>query len=146
LNNLGSTISYSNATQPYFLCADKLTVANTSIKEVECGTQGLITKMSLRPKNAISVGYASPLKTTSVFKLGSTILGPVVTFTFQQALAQDNVTQEASSAANQTGEEMQSGMANTTQEAKSAGNQTGEGAQSLMNQTGEALENINPFK
>jgi hypothetical protein len=87
--------------------------------------------------------------------------------TFQQAQAQGNVTQEAISAANQTGEEMQSGMANTTQEARSAGNQTGEeaqsamnktgeegqsllnqtgeGAQSLMNQTGEALENINPF-
>lgn len=80
------------------------------------------------------------------------------------ALAQDNATQEA----NQTGEQMQSGIANTTQEARSAGNQTGEeaqsamnqtgekgqsllnqtgeGAQSLMNQTGEALENINPFK
>jgi biopolymer transport protein ExbB/TolQ len=87
---------------------------------------------------------------------------------FQQALPQGNATQEAASAANQTGEEMQSGMANTTQEARSAGNQTGEeaqtamnktgeqgqsllnqtgeGAQSLMNQTGEALENINPFK
>jgi hypothetical protein len=85
-----------------------------------------------------------------------------------QALAQGNATQEATSAANQTGEEMQSGTANTTQEARSAGNQTGEeaqtvmnqtgekgqsllnqtgeGAQSLMNQTGEALENINPFK
>jgi hypothetical protein len=88
--------------------------------------------------------------------------------TAHQALAQSNVTQEASSSANQTGEEMQSGMANTTQEAKSAGNQTGEkaqsamnqtgekaqsmlnqtgeGAQSLMNKTGEALQNINPFK
>ena len=72
---------------------------------------------------------------------------------YQPALAQGNATQEA----NQTGEQMQSGMANTTQEAKSAGNQTGEkgqsmlnqtgeGAQSLMNQTGEALQNINPFK
>jgi hypothetical protein len=39
--------------------------------------------------------------------------------TFQQAQAQGNVTQEATSAANQTGEEMQSGMANTTQEARS---------------------------
>jgi hypothetical protein len=88
--------------------------------------------------------------------------------TSQQALAQGNVTLEATSAANQTGEEMQSGMANTTQEAKSAGNQTGEeaqsamnktgeegqstlnqtgeGAQSLMNKAGETLQNINPFK
>jgi hypothetical protein len=83
---------------------------------------------------------------------------------FHPALAQSNATQEA----NQTGEQMQSGMANTTQEAKSAGNQTGEkaqtamnqtgekgqsmlnqtgeGAQSLMNRNGEALENINPLK
>jgi uncharacterized protein YqfA (UPF0365 family) len=89
-------------------------------------------------------------------------------YTSQQALAQGNVTQEATSAANQTGEEMQSGMTNTTQEAKSAGNQTGEeaqsamnktgeegqsmlnqtgeGAQSLMNKAGETLQNINPFK
>jgi predicted PurR-regulated permease PerM len=81
----------------------------------------------------------------------------------QQAVAQGNATQ----AANQTGEQMQAGMANTTQEARSAGNQTGEeaqsamnqtgeqgqsllnqtgeGAQSLLNQTGETLENINPF-
>jgi type II secretory pathway pseudopilin PulG len=88
--------------------------------------------------------------------------------TSQQALAQGNVTQETTSAANQTGEEMQSGMANTTQEAKSAGNQTGEemqsgmnktgeegqsmlnqtgeGAQSLMDKAGETLQNINPFK
>jgi hypothetical protein len=65
--------------------------------------------------------------------------------TFHHALAQGNATQEVTSAANQTGEEMQSGMANTTQEAKSAGNQTGEEAQSAMNKTGEALENINPF-
>jgi hypothetical protein len=75
----------------------------------------------------------------------------------QQAYAQSNVTQEAASSANQTGEEMQSGMANTTQEAKSSANQTGEKAQSTMNktgeegqsmmdQTGEALQNINPFK
>ena len=72
---------------------------------------------------------------------------------YQPALAQGNAAQEA----NQTGEQMQSGMANTTQEAKSAGNQTGEKAQSAMNQTGEkgqsmlnqtgeALQNINPFK
>jgi hypothetical protein len=34
-----------------------------------------------------------------------------------QALAQGNVTQEDASSANQTGEQMQSGMTNTTQEA-----------------------------
>jgi hypothetical protein len=66
-------------------------------------------------------------------------------------------TDNATQAANQTGEQMQSGMANVTQESKSAGNQTGEEgqsmlnqtgetAQSLMNQTGEALQQINPFK
>ena len=61
---------------------------------------------------------------------------------YQPALAQSNAAQEA----NQTGEQMQPGMANTTQEAKSAGNQTGEKGQSLLNQTGEALQNINPFR
>ena len=55
-------------------------------------------------------------------------------------------TNNATQAANQTGEQMQSGMENVTQESKSAGNQTGETAQSLMNQTGEALQQINPFK
>ena len=55
-------------------------------------------------------------------------------------------TNNATQAANQTGEQMQSGMSNVTQESKSAGNQTGETAQSLMNQTGEALQQINPFK
>jgi phage gp45-like len=71
---------------------------------------------------------------------------PQLSLSSQQAFAQGNITQEATSSANQTGEQMQSGMANTTQEAKSAGNQTGEQAQSLMNQTGEALQNINPLK
>ena len=57
-----------------------------------------------------------------------------------------NVTQESKSTANQTGERMQSGMANVTQESKSAANQTGEEGQSMMNQAGEALQQINPFK
>ena len=41
---------------------------------------------------------------------------------------------------------MQSGMSNVTQESKSAGNQTGEKGQSMLNQAGEALQQINPFK
>src|SRR5688572_28581776 len=57
-----------------------------------------------------------------------------------------NVTQESKSTANQTGERMQSGMANVTHESKSAANQTGEEGQSMMNQAGEALQQINPFK
>ena len=35
---------------------------------------------------------------------------------------------------------------NVTQESKSAGNQTGEEGQSMLNQAGEALQQINPFK
>jgi phosphopantothenoylcysteine synthetase/decarboxylase len=61
---------------------------------------------------------------------------------YQPTLAQSNATQEA----NQTGEQMQSGMNQTGERGQSMLNQTGEGAQSLMNQTGEALQNINPFK
>ncbi len=57
-----------------------------------------------------------------------------------------NVTQESKSAANQTGEQMQSGMANVTQESKSAANQTGEEGRSMLNQAGEALQQINPLK
>jgi hypothetical protein len=57
-----------------------------------------------------------------------------------------NVTQESKSAGNQTGEQMQSGMSNVTQESKSAAKQTGEEGQSFMNKTGEALQQINPFK
>ena len=64
----------------------------------------------------------------------------------QQALAQGNVTQETTSAANQTGEEAQSAMNKTGEEGQSMLNQTGEGAQSLMNKAGETLQNINPFK
>jgi hypothetical protein len=41
---------------------------------------------------------------------------------------------------------MQSGMANVTQESKSAANQTGEEGQSMLNQAGEALQQINPLK
>jgi hypothetical protein len=57
-----------------------------------------------------------------------------------------NVTQESKSAGNQTGEQAQSGISNVTQESKSAAKQTGEEGQSFMNQTGEALQQINPFK
>jgi Tfp pilus assembly protein PilE len=99
-----------------------------------------------------------------VILLTTTVLAIMSAPSYQQAQAQGNATQ----AANQTGEQMQSGMTNTTQEAKSAGNQTGEkaqsamnktgekgqsmlnqtgeGAQTVLNQTGEALQQINPFK
>jgi hypothetical protein len=99
--------------------------------------------------SAAAVLIAAAVAITSIFS------SPLST-SFE-ALAQNNVTQEAASSANQTGEQMQSGMANTTQEAKSSGSQAGEKAQSAMNQTGEkgqsmlgqageALQNINPFK
>ena len=58
----------------------------------------------------------------------------------------ENVTQESKSAGNKTGEQMQSGMENVTQESKSAGNKTGEEGQSMLNQAGEALQQINPLK
>jgi hypothetical protein len=41
---------------------------------------------------------------------------------------------------------MQAGIANVTQESKSAANKTGEKGQSMLNQTGETLQQINPFK
>ena len=58
----------------------------------------------------------------------------------------DAATDNASQAANQTGEKMQSGMTNATQGLKSGANQTGEKGQSMMNKTGETLQKINPFK
>jgi hypothetical protein len=99
--------------------------------------------------SAAAVLIAATVAITSIFS------SPLST-SFE-ALAQNNVTQEVASSANQTGEQMQSGMANTTQEAKSSGSQAGEKAQSAMNQTGEkgqsmlgqageALQNINPLK
>lgn len=80
-----------------------------------------------------------------------TTIGIITTISFLSLLAlqphlANASTNNATQAANQTGEQMQSGMSNVTQESKSAGNQTGETAQSLMNQTGEALQQINPFK
>jgi len=99
--------------------------------------------------SAAAVLIAATVAITSIFS------SPLST-SFE-ALAQNNVTQEAASSANQTGEQMQSGMANTTQEAKSSGsqagekaqsatNQTGEKGQSMLGQAGEALQNINPLK
>jgi hypothetical protein len=64
----------------------------------------------------------------------------------QMQSGMENVTQESKSAGNQTGEQMQAGMENVTQESKSAGNKTGEEGQSMLNQAGEALQQINPFK
>ncbi|HEV2875663.1 MAG TPA: hypothetical protein VGW09_00135 [Nitrososphaeraceae archaeon] len=64
----------------------------------------------------------------------------------QMQSGMENVTQESKSAGNQTGEQMQSGMENVTQESKSAGNKTGEEGQSMLNEAGEALQQINPFK
>jgi hypothetical protein len=58
----------------------------------------------------------------------------------------DASTGNATQRANQTGEQMQSGMENVTQESKSAGNKTGEEGQSMLNEAGEALQQINPFK
>jgi hypothetical protein len=56
-----------------------------------------------------------------------------------------NVTQGTKSAANQTGEKMQAGAANVTQGIKSTANQTGEAGQSLMNKTGEFLNKTGEF-
>jgi hypothetical protein len=65
--------------------------------------------------------------------------------------ATTNSTEQAKSAANQTGEKMQAGAANVTQGTKSAANQTGEkmqaGAgnqtgQSILNKTGEAIQSF----
>jgi hypothetical protein len=36
-----------------------------------------VTNISLGPKKAILVGYPNPLKTTSAFRLGSSIVGPL---------------------------------------------------------------------
>jgi hypothetical protein len=99
--------------------------------------------------SAAAVLTAAAVAITSIF--------PSPLSTSFEALAQNNVTQDGASSANQTGEQMQSGMANTTQEAKSSGSQAGEKAQSAMNQTGEkgqsmlgqageTLQNINPLK
>jgi hypothetical protein len=57
-----------------------------------------------------------------------------------------NATQGTKSAANQTGEKMQSGAANATQAGQSLTNKTGEAVKSIVNKTGEALQKINPFK
>jgi hypothetical protein len=71
------------------------------------------------------------------------ILTPVDAATTQH---KDNPTQGAKSAANQTGEKMQSKAANATQAGQSLTNKTGEAVKSIVNKTGEALQKINPFK
>ena len=80
-----------------------------------------------------------------------TTIGIITTISFLSLLAlqphlANASTNNATQAASQTGEQMQSGMSNVTQESKSAGNQTGEKGQSMLNQAGEALQQINPFK
>ena len=57
-----------------------------------------------------------------------------------------NATQQAKSAANQTGEKMQAGAANVTQTGKTMFNKTGETLKSFANKTGEVLQKINPLK
>jgi hypothetical protein len=74
---------------------------------------------------------------------GTQILTPLDAATTQH---KDNPTQGAKSAANQTGEKMQSGAANATQAGQSPTNKTGEAVKSIVNKTGEALQKINPFK
>jgi hypothetical protein len=59
--------------------------------------------------------------------------------------ATTNSTEQAKSAANQTGDKMQAGATNVTQGTKSAANQTGEAGQSLMNKTGEFLNKTGEF-
>jgi hypothetical protein len=96
-------------------------------------THYILTIMSKNALNGI-------LGATSLILLMTTTM--VVTSTPSVDAATGNATQ----AANQTGEKMQSGMTNVTQESKSAANQTGEKGQSMLNQTGETLQKINPFK
>jgi hypothetical protein len=57
-----------------------------------------------------------------------------------------NVTQGTKSAANQTGEKMQAGAGNVTQTGQSILNKTGEAIQSFANKTGETLKKIIPIK
>ena len=60
--------------------------------------------------------------------------------------ATTNTTEQAKSAANQTGEKMQAGTANVTQTGQSILNKTGEAIQSFANKTGETLKKIIPIK
>lgn len=91
-----------------------------------------------------------------LFFIYTTAIQPAHIFTSANA-ATTNATQQAKSAANQTGEKMQAGATNTTQQAKSGANQAGQTGQSIMNKTGEtlqsfanktgeALEKVNPLK
>ena len=73
----------------------------------------------------------------------------VPSLSFHTALAASNVTQEANSTANQTGEQMQSGMANVSQGAENTVNQTktavsntAQGVPGAINQTGKFLGNV----
>ena len=73
----------------------------------------------------------------------------IIPSSFHMALAASNVTQEAKSTANQTGEEVQSGMANVSRGAEKTVNQTGtavsntvQGVPGAINQTGQFLGNV----
>ena len=78
----------------------------------------------------------------TAISLLSLITSTIALQTQSAAAATGNATQQA----NQAGEKMQAGIANVTQESKSAANKTGEKGQSMLNQTGETLQQINPFK
>jgi hypothetical protein len=78
--------------------------------------------------NAVIVLIAATIAVTSI---PSSLLS-----TSYQVLAQSNVTQEATSSANQTEEEIQSGIANMTQEGKSPG----QSVQNQANSGNNALE------
>ena len=78
----------------------------------------------------------------TAISLLSLITSTIALQTQSAAAATGNATQQA----NQAGEKMQAGIANVTQESKSAANKIGEKGQSMLNQTGETLQQINPFK
>jgi hypothetical protein len=70
----------------------------------------------------------------------------VPTLSFHSALAASNVTQEVKSTTNQTGEQMQSGMANVSKAAenqtKTASSNTAQGVQGAINKTGQFIGNV----
>jgi DNA anti-recombination protein RmuC len=119
----------------YIVLGDRLLIYHITYQIMMLKTTiGIITAISLLSLIALQTQLADA--TTDNASQAANQTGE------QMQSGMTNMTQESKSAANQTGEQMQSGMTNVTQESKSAANQTGEEGQSMLNQTGETAQSL----
>jgi hypothetical protein len=114
--------------------------ASFIVLTLSLGLLFMYTTTAVQWAQILTPAYAATTNTTEQAKSAANQTGEKM----QAGTA--NVTQGTKSAANQTGEKMQAGTANVTQTGQSILNKTGEAIQSFANKTGETLKKIIPIK